>query len=54
MIQKSTPNPTNRELNGAAGYLTGASNLRKHSRDSPVRAGQPLNDDAKVENAGEK
>jgi hypothetical protein len=41
-------------LIGAAGYLTGASNLRKRSRDSPVRTGQPLDDDAKVEDASEK
>ncbi len=36
---------------GAAGYLTGASNSRKRSRDSPARAGHPLDDDAKVEDA---
>ncbi len=39
---------------GAVGYLTGGSNLRKRSRDSPVRTGQPLDDDAKVEDASEK
>jgi hypothetical protein len=39
---------------GAAGYLTGASNSRKRSGDSPVRTGQPLDDDAKVEDASEK
>ncbi len=37
---------------GAAGYLTGASNLRKRSRDSTIV--QPLDDDAKVEDASEK
>jgi hypothetical protein len=39
---------------GAADYLTGASNSRKRSRDSPVRTGQPLDDDEEVEDAGEK
>ncbi len=37
---------------GADGYLTGASNLRKRSRDSTIV--QPLDDDAKVEDASEK
>jgi hypothetical protein len=39
---------------GSADYLTGASNSRKRSRDSPVRTGQPLDGDAEVEDAGEK
>jgi hypothetical protein len=39
---------------GAADYLTGASNSRKRSRDSPVSTGQPLDDDEEVEDAGEK
>jgi hypothetical protein len=39
---------------GLADYLTGASNSRKRSRDSPVRTGQPLDDDAEVEDASEK
>jgi hypothetical protein len=38
---------------GLAGYLTGASNLRKRSRDNLALAGQPLDDDAKVEDASE-
>ncbi len=46
----------NREGEGGkkGGYLTGASNSRKRSGDSPARAGQPLDDDAKVEDASEK
>ncbi len=43
-----------RFVGGPADYLTGASNSRKRSRDSPVRTGQPLDDDAEVEDAGEK
>jgi hypothetical protein len=39
---------------GSADYLTGASNSRKRSRDSPARTGQPLDGDAEVEDAGEK
>ena len=37
---------------GAAGYLTGASNLMKRSRDSIIV--EPVDDDAEVEDAGEK
>lgn len=39
---------------GTADYLTGASNSRKRQRDSPLRTGQPLVDDAEVEDAREK
>ena len=39
---------------GSAGYLKGASNSRERSKDSPARVGQPLDDDAKVEVAGEE
>jgi hypothetical protein len=42
----------NNKYLGAAGYLTGASNLRKRSRDSTIV--QPLDYDAKVEDASEK
>ena len=38
----------------SAAYLTCAANSRKRSRGSPVRTGQPLDDDAKVEDAGEQ
>ena len=38
----------------AADYLIGASNSRKRSWDSSARAGQPLDDDAKVEDASEQ
>jgi hypothetical protein len=36
-------------IGGAADYLTGASNSRKRSRDSPLRTEQPLDDDEEVE-----
>jgi hypothetical protein len=52
---KATRDPFLCELTdylGSADYLTGASNSRKRSRDST--SVQPLDDDAEVEDAGEK
>ena len=50
------PSPKNHEIFiwGVALYLTGASNLRKCLWDSSARVGQPLDDDAKFEHAGEQ
>lgn len=39
---------------GLVNYLRGASNSRKRSLDSTARAGQPVEDDAEVEDAGEQ